>query len=141
MTGTPATELSNHDYRTLAEFRYLIRQFLEFSEAAARRAGLTAQQHQALLAIKGFPAPEPPTVGDLAERLCVQHHSAVGLVNRLEAAGLLARSHAGTDRRQVFLTLTAAAEEQLSALPAIHLQELARLRPMLTGLLDRIARD
>jgi DNA-binding MarR family transcriptional regulator len=78
------------DYRRLSEFRYLIRRFLEFSEAAAARAGLTPRQHQALLAIKGA-QDSPATIGYLAERLRIRHHSAVELVDRLAEAGLIER--------------------------------------------------
>src|SRR5579875_3882402 len=76
------------DYRTLSDLRYLIRRFLEFSQTAARSAGLTSRQHQALLAIKGFKRDDSPTIGDLAERLRIQHHSAVELADRLAEAGL-----------------------------------------------------
>ena len=80
------------EYRTLSEFRYLIRRFLEFSQIAAAAAGLTSRQHQALLAIKGFPRDGEPTVGELAERLRIRHHSMVELVDRLGAAGLVRRA-------------------------------------------------
>ncbi|TIX36407.1 MAG: MarR family transcriptional regulator, partial [Mesorhizobium sp.] len=75
--------ISQADYQRLSEFRYLIRRFLEFSQVQANEAGLTPRQHQALLAIKGFPGAGPVTVGDLAERLRIRHHSAVELVDRL----------------------------------------------------------
>src|ERR1700756_1479577 len=90
--------LTRADYERLAEFRYLLRQFLIFSEEAAERAGLTAQQHQAYLAIKGFGDAKPMTVGDLAGRLGVKHHSAVGLVDRLLAKSLVRRAAGGRDR-------------------------------------------
>jgi DNA-binding MarR family transcriptional regulator len=131
-------QLDRADYRMLADFRYLIRRFLEFSQIAAGRAGLTARQHQALLAIKGFPRDDSPTVGDLAERLRIQHHSAVELVDRLAEAGLIVRSHDPQDRRRVLLALTEAAEEHLAGLSAIHLQELQALRPALLEILDRL---
>src|SRR5690348_2760930 len=125
-------------YRTLAEFRYLMRRFLGFSQAAALAAQLTARQHQALLAIKGFSAEGLPTVGDLAERLCIRHHSAVELVDRLAEAGLIERGHDPHDRRRVLLGLTATAEQRLADLAAVHLDELQRLRPALIEILDRI---
>jgi DNA-binding MarR family transcriptional regulator len=81
-----AVRLKPEDYRLLAEFRRLLRQFLVFSEQQALGVGLAPQQHQALLAIKGSPD-GPPTVGDLAERLAIRHSSAVGLINRLVSAG------------------------------------------------------
>jgi len=135
---TARKQLSREQYRTLADFRYLLRRFLEFSQAAARKGGLTPAQHQALLAIKGFPGDEAPTMGDLAERLCIRHHSAVELVDRLEQAGLLRRRHDPNDRRRVQLALTAAAERHMAELSAIHLEELRRLGPALREILDRV---
>ena len=130
--------LDREAYRTLADFRYLIRRFLAFSQSAALAADLTPRQHQALLAIKGFAGDGPPTIGDLAERLCVRHHSAVELVNRLAEAGLIERGHDPSDRRRVRLGLTAAADARLAGLAAAHLDELQRLRPALAEILDRI---
>lgn len=129
--------LDPQDYGTLAEFRYLIRCFLEFSQTAARAAGLTTRQHQALLAIKGFRRHASPTVGDLAERLRIQHHSAVELVDRLVEAGLIVRAHDTGDRRRVLLNLTEAAEEHLADLSTVHLEELHRLRAALLEILER----
>src|SRR5262245_38534659 len=76
------------EYRALAEFRYLVRRFLAFSEAAARAAGLRPQQHQLLLAVKGLPAGMKPTIRVLAERLQLRHHSTVELADRMEEQGL-----------------------------------------------------
>jgi DNA-binding MarR family transcriptional regulator len=130
--------LDRDAYCTLADFRYLIRRFLTFSQEAARHAGLSPRHHQALLAIKGFAGEEAPTIGDLAERLCIRHHSAVELVDRLAEAGLIERLHDAHDRRRVFLLLTAVAEQRLASLSAAHLEELHRLRPALLAILDRI---
>jgi DNA-binding MarR family transcriptional regulator len=127
--------LSQVEYRRLAEFRYLIRCFLEFSEVAAVRAELTSRQHQALLMIKGAPEGILPTIGYLAERLRVQHHSAVELVDRLAEAGLITREPDAVDRRRVQLKLTRVAETRLGRLSASHLDELQRLRPALLQLL------
>ncbi len=127
--------LSPTDYTRLAEFRYLLRQFLIFSEQAADRAGLTAQQHQALLAIKGFGAAQPLTIGELASRLGIKHHSAVGLVDRLLAKSLVRRQPGAQDRRQVVLRLTSRAEQLLARLSATHRAELQRLAPLLQTLL------
>lgn len=135
MTERRDRQLDSHDYRRLADFRYALRWFLHFSEDAARQAGLTPQQHQLLLAIKGFPDGRDPTVGDAAERLGVRHHSAVELAQRLEEAGLLLRIQDGQDRRRVRLRLTPEAEERLARLTQSHLDELQRLRPLLVGLL------
>ncbi|HQT79994.1 MAG: MarR family transcriptional regulator [Rhodospirillales bacterium 20-64-7] len=132
------SQLDRQDYRTLSDFRYLIRRFLEFSGNAAQRCGLTARQHQTLLAIKGYPGDGNPTIGELAERLCIQHNSAVELVDRLVDAGLLSRTHDAADRRRVLLSLTQAAEQHLATLSAIHLEELRRMRPALQQILDRV---
>lgn len=135
---TVRKQLSLDQYRTLAEFRYLLRRFLDFSESAARASGLTPAQHQALLAIKGFPGDTPPTMGDLAERLCIRRHSAVELVDRLVQGGLLERRHSPDDRRRVLLILTPAAETCLRKLSATHLDELRRTSATLRDILDRI---
>jgi DNA-binding MarR family transcriptional regulator len=132
-----APRLNQEDYRRLAEFRYQLRGFLEFSEAAATRAGLTPRQHQALLAIKGAPKGTAPSVGYLAERLRIRHHSAVELVDRLVEAGLIIREPDPQDRRRVRLTMTATAEARLATLSASHLAELSRLRPVLLELLGQ----
>jgi DNA-binding MarR family transcriptional regulator len=131
----PGRPLTDADYQRLAEFRYLLRHFLIFSEDAAEQAGLTAQQHQALLAIKGFGGENPMTTGDLAERLGVRHHSAVGLIDRLLSKSLVKRKTGSEDRRQVLLTLTPKAEAVLARLTAAHRDELERLAPLLQTLL------
>lgn len=130
--------LSEHDYRTLAEFRYALRRFLSLSETQARGAGLTPRQHQALLAIKGAGGDGPIGIGDLAERLAVHHNSMVELADRLVDSGLASRIPDSTDRRRVRLALTDAGEAKLAALSAIHLEELRRMRPVLQRLIDRL---
>jgi DNA-binding MarR family transcriptional regulator len=134
-SGEPGGAAGPRDYQLLSEFRYLIRCFLEFSEAAAAQAGLTSRQHQALLAIKGAPAGAIPTIGYLAERLRIQHHSAVELVDRLVEAGLIVREPDPADRRRVRLGLTASAERRLRELSSSHLRELQRMRPTLLQIL------
>src|SRR5579863_5807727 len=118
--------LAKADFEALAEFRYLLRHFGAFSGEAAREAGLTAQQHQALLAIKGFPGRESATIGELAERLNLKHHSVVGLVDRLAGRGLIHREHDETDRRRVMIVLTTKAETLLLGLTLAHRDELRR---------------
>ena len=130
-------EITEADYRKLSEFRYLLRQFLEFSQNAAKAIGLQPRHHQALLAIKGFPSSSPVTVGDLAERLRIRHHSAVELADRLEEAGLVMRQPDPGDHRRVFLALTEQADIHLAELSAAHLDELSRIEPMLTRVLSR----
>ena len=133
------TALSSTDYRLLAEFRYLLAQFLTFSEAAAQDAGLSPRQHQALLAIKGFTDGADVSIGDLAERLNIRHHSAVGLVDRLVAGGYLLRRNDPNDRRRIFVVLTLAGEKKLAVLSVIHRDELQRLAPLLKPLLAQLA--
>src|SRR5215475_2318601 len=125
--------LTLKDYQALAGIRRGMRQFLEFSAGAALAAGLTPAQHQALLAIKGMP--EPVTVGTLEEWLGVRPHSAVGLVNRLVALKLVARTADRADRRRMRLKLTRRAEAKLAALSRIHRAELRRFSAALAPLL------
>ena len=129
------------DYRVLAEFRYQIRRFLRFSEQAVRRLGLESAQHQLLLAIKGSPCGEKTaTITDLAERLQIQHHSAVELVDRLAKRGLVERSRDKLDHRKVFIHLTAAGEAALENLSVSHLDDLRCNGPALAESLQRIAK-
>jgi DNA-binding MarR family transcriptional regulator len=123
----------------LAQFRYLLRKFLSFSESAAHAAGLTPQHHQALLAIHGFSGATPITVGALAERLDVRHHSVVGLVDRLNAKGLVRRHRDPADARRVALALTPKGLELLESLSQVHREELGRLAPMLKRLMAQVA--
>ena len=129
--------LTQEDYTTLAEFRYLIRCFVEFSENEAKAAGLTSRHHQALLVIKGYGRGKPIAVGDLAERLKIRHNTAVELANRLAEGGLVERIPDGLDQRRVLLRLTTVAERRLAALSSAHLDELSRIKPVLKQLLRR----
>ena len=127
------------DYQALASFRQALRRFMEFSAAAARATGLTPQQHQTLLAIKGYAGPGRLTIGELAERLYVRPHSAVGLVDRLAARGLLRRLPDKDDRRRVSVILTARGEKLLARLSLVHRDELRRIGPELQHVLKRLA--
>lgn len=131
-------KLSQTQYENLAAFRYALRQFLRFSEEEAHRAGVTPQQHQALLAIKGFPGRETVTVGELAERLQLRHHSAVELVDRLMDLKLVARETSERDRRQVWVRVTPQGEQVLDQLSAPHEEQLRRIGPELRSLLQRL---
>ena len=120
---------SQPNIQAMAELRYQIRLFLRFSETAARQAGIEPQQHQLLLAIKGLPRSSKPTVGVLAERMQLQPHSIVGLVDRLAERGFLLRLRATDDRRQVLVKLTHDGEEFLRKLAVHHLHELRSVGP------------
>jgi DNA-binding MarR family transcriptional regulator len=122
---------SKAEYEELARFRYGVRRYLRFSELAVRRAGLRPQQYQLLLAIKGYPARDWLTVGEAAERLQIQHNSAVGLADRCERLGLIRREDHPTDRRIIVLRLTPKGEQVLSGLVQLHRQELDRLKDLL----------
>jgi len=132
-------KLSQLQYENLAAFRYALRQFLRFSEDAAKCAGLTPQQHQALLAIKGFPERDEVTVSELAERLQLRHHSTVELLDRLAKLTLVARAKSDSDRRQVNVRLTPRGEQILDKLSSAHEEQLRRIGPKLTGLLHQLA--
>ena len=134
---TSSRPLRKSDYEMLAAFRYLLRRFIHFSEEAAKAVNVTPQQHQALLAIKGFPGRDEVTVGELAERLQLKHHSAVGLVDRLVKEKLVARKP-GEDRREVLVRLTAHGEQILTDLSYIHRAELKKLGPQLRRLLQEL---
>ena len=111
---THGGKISNREYQARAEFRYQIRRFLRLSEQEARGAGLEPQQHQTLVALKGLPAGSKPTIGELAKRMLIQHHSAVELVDRLAQRGMLKRARSGPDRRLVYLSLTPKGEKVLA---------------------------
>jgi DNA-binding MarR family transcriptional regulator len=129
------------DYQALARFRRALREFLHFSEQAARAAGMTPAQHQLLLAVKGTESGDPPTIGEVAEWLKLRHHSAVELVDRAVAADLLVRVTDPGDSRRQRLVLTAPGEEKLAHLSAAHRSELRRFKdemavPSFPGLLE-----
>ena len=132
------TRITKSHYESLAALRHALRRFLNFSQDAARQSGLTPQQHQALLAIKGFPGRDYASITELAERLQLRHHSAVGLVDRLTRARLLHRTSSAADRRRVELRLTVRGEKVIEKLAAAHLEELRQFGPELDRLLDSI---
>ncbi|MBE7248137.1 MAG: MarR family transcriptional regulator [Actinomycetospora chiangmaiensis] len=135
-TGT----LTAEQYAALADFRFRLRRFLAFSEAAAARVGLPPQQHQALLTLAGHAGRAPATVGLLAEQLLIAPHSAAELVARMVEGGLLTKARAVEDRRRSELALTPRAEALLRTLTTTHLEELRGLAPALTDALAPVVR-
>ena len=125
----------------MAELRYQIRKFLRFSENAARQAGIEPQQHQLLLAIRGLPDGVSPTIGVLAERMQLQHHSTVELVDRLVDRNFLCRLRSTNDRRQVLVKLTHDGEEFLQKLSLHHLEELQSAGPTFVKVLNSLLGD
>jgi DNA-binding MarR family transcriptional regulator len=128
------TELTQGDYTSLLEFRTALRRFERWSEDQSRQVGLTPAQHQLLLAVKGHPDGRGPTIGEVADYLTVRHHSAVGLIDRAVAAGLVMRIRDNDDSRAVRLALTELGADRIGALSEMHLAELGRLAPALAHL-------
>jgi len=134
-------DLGLEEYRSLAEFRYQIRRFLGFSEERVRAAGMEPQQHQLLLALRGLPEGVIATIGELAGRLQLKHHSTVELVNRLERLGYVTREASAEDRRQVMVRLTHSGASILRKLSIAHHQGLEVAGPRLAKALHTIARQ
>jgi DNA-binding MarR family transcriptional regulator len=124
----PISPLTKEQYEALSEFRYQLRRFLHFSEAAAKAEGITPLQYLLLLHVRGFPGRDWATVGELAERLQLQHHGVVALLSRCEEGGLVARQKSRADRRQVEVRLLPAGEQYLNRLAALHHAELESLQ-------------
>ena len=133
-------KLDSSEYEALAAFRYELRHFLSFSELAAARMGLAAQQYQALLAIKGRAGRNDVTINELARLLFIKHNSAVGLVDRLESEGLVTRSIAPEDRRKVNVRLTRKGARVFERLAGAHRDELRRIGPKLAEFLNDFGR-
>lgn len=127
-------EPDEDDYRRLLGFRTGLRQFLRWSEQQAVAAGITPAQHQLMLAIRGHEGDDAPTIGDVADALLLRHHSAVGLVDRAVAAGLVDRHTDPVDHRLVRLRLTALGDRRLHQLSGAHIEELRRLAPRMRSL-------
>jgi DNA-binding MarR family transcriptional regulator len=137
----PPDEGSITEYQTLAEFRYQLRRFLRFSEQTARTAGLEPQQHQLLLAVKGLPQGRKATVGTVAERLQLAHHSTVELIDRLVERGFVQRCRDEADQRRVLVNLTPQGEEILQKLSLAHQAELRSVGSALVQMLNTLLRD
>jgi DNA-binding MarR family transcriptional regulator len=129
--GVKGRAAKHVDYKSLAQFRYEIRLFLDFVQRVAREAGIEPQQYQALLAIRGLGAEEKPNVRTLARRMLLQHHSAVELSARLERRGWIARTRGREDRREVLLRLTGRGQRLLDKLSRLHAEELRVRAPRL----------
>lgn len=136
-----ARDLAIAEYRALAEFRARLRAFLRFSERAARDAGVEPRQHQFMLALKGLPEGVQPTIGELASRLQLKHHSTVELVDRLEHRGAIARRPSTDDARVVTVELTRSGEAVLRRLSIAHRQELEERGPELARALRQVIRN
>ncbi|NTE58977.1 MarR family transcriptional regulator [Agrobacterium tumefaciens] len=134
----PKDRLSDADYEALSNLRYTLRRFMDFSTSAAQEEGLPAQQHQALLAIRGHRDEEAMTVGKLAERLLIAPHSATELVGRLVTADYVTRHTDPADRRRQTLALTDKAQAVLERLTAIHLTEIREMAPRLIDILKTL---
>lgn len=126
--------LGDADYQRLLEFRDGLRRFLRWSEEQAAEVGLTPAHHQLLLAVRGHPGPQAPTVSDVAEHLLLRRHSVVGLINRAVAAGLLTRNPDPKDQRVVRLSLTRLGARRLEQLSELHIEELRRMAPSMRPL-------
>lgn len=133
------SDLTDETYARLLNIRTGMRKFERWSEQQARAAGLTTAQHQLLLAIRGHPDPRGPTIGEVADYLLLRHHSVVGLIDRAEAMGLIARTRDDDDRRVVRLALTPNGAMRLEELSALHLEELKRLGAHFSGVSDGLA--
>ena len=133
--------LTEKQWRTLLSFRVALRGFLHWSETQAAAVGLTGAQHQLLVAIRGHAGKEDPTITDVAGHLFIRHHSAIGLVERAAAMGLVERYRDTSDQRLVRLALTALGHEKVNALAAAHLEELSRVAPLLDALIHVTAED
>lgn len=131
-------QLTSHEFQALAEFRYQIRRFLRFSEDQAHASGIEPQQHQLLLAVKGLPNGLKPTIGELASRMLIRHHSAVELVDRLSERGAAERVPAEKDHREVFVRLTKKGEAMLHSLSVAHHEELRDQGPELMKALGKV---
>jgi len=121
------------EYRALAQFRHHIRRYLDLSDHGARRSGIEPKQYQLLLAIKGLDDNVEPTVGTLAEQLCLRHHSTVELINRAEKNKFVERTRAGS---YVFVRLTKRGERILTKVVEERLRHLRRAGPALVKALE-----
>jgi DNA-binding MarR family transcriptional regulator len=133
--------LQDGEYIALAEFRYRLRRFQRHMEEQVRKLGVNPQQYQLVLAVKGLPRNQAPTIGSLAERMQLNHNSMVELVDRSERSGLLRRGRSGPDRRLVTLSITAEGEALLRKLGSAAREELRDSGPSLIEAVRRLTHD
>ena len=136
-----ARSLTDRQFLSLAEFRYQVRRFLHFSEQECRARGLQPQHYQLIVAIRGLPLHKTPTVGALAERMQMEHHSMVELLDRASRQGLVSRKRDAGDRRRVSIQLTAKGEKLAGELAARHVEELQVAGRKLTAALQPLLRS
>ena len=139
--GKSPKPLTAAEYMALAQFRYQLRRFLRHMEERAREMGHHPQQYQILLAIKGLPRGQSPTIGAIAERMQLNHNSIVELIDRCEKRNLLRRARSGDDRRQVTLTLTPEGEQLLRAQANAARQELQTIGPILVDAIGKLVQN
>jgi DNA-binding MarR family transcriptional regulator len=132
--------LSLAEYQILAEFRYQLAGFLRRRKDAARNEGIQPQQYELLLAITGLAADKQPTIKELSQQLCLEHHTVVELADRLERKGFLVRSTSSTDKRAVLLRVTPAGQRVLSKIVRFSFAQLQEEAPELIRSLRRILR-
>ncbi|HEX7945951.1 MAG TPA: MarR family transcriptional regulator [Phenylobacterium sp.] len=132
--------LDADDFQAVGAFRLALRRFLAFSEAGAQGAGITSQQHQALLAVKCHRGPEPMSIGELATSLLVKNHTAVELVARLVDSGLAKREPSAADRRRILLRITAKGERLLTRITRANLEQLRTTAPVFEDLMQTLRR-
>jgi DNA-binding MarR family transcriptional regulator len=130
--------VTDRDYARLLAVRTGLRQFERWSAEQAASHGLTASQHQLLLAVRGHDDPKGPTIGQIAEYLLTRHHSAVELAYRTERAGLIERVRDDEDQRVVRLRLSPDGEKVIAALSSAHLEELSRLASLFESLIGTL---
>ena len=88
----------------------------EQSKRAERETGLTGQQ---LWAIKLLAETGEVKVSELARRMYLHPATVVGILDRLEARGMVARRRSNTDRRIVHISLADKGMELLSKAPVV----------------------
>ena len=134
----PSSGFSAEQFQRLAEFRFQLRRFLNFSNRAAENAGIRPQQYQLLQCVAGMPDALDPTIANVAARMLLKHNSAVELVDRTIEQGLLRRSPDPADHRCILLRVTTQGERLLASLAEFHLEELEQAGPELTRALRRV---